>query len=222
MKGFHQNVVEFNSRKYLRIISHLGIHEYLKMPFGIKNAPAFFQRMMDTEFNGELREGWIIVFMDDVIIFHDNWEDHIAGLAKVMNKMKNLNMTVSLDKCNFGFNEVRALGHIVSGLTLAIDQNKVAAVLHKPLPTTIKEVQSFLGLASYYRIFLVHFATVTHSLYHLLKKGVEFNITEERAKAWETVKKMLTEAPCLLQPDFTKPLILYVDASFFGLGAALH
>ena len=69
---------------------------------------------------------------------------------------------------------------------------------------------------------LMHFATVTHSLCHLLKKGVEFNITEERAKAWEKVKKMLTEAPCLLQPDLAKPFILYVDASFFGLGAALH
>ena len=94
--------------------------------------------MMDTEFNVELREEWLIVYIDDIIVFQDNWNDHIECFTKVMEKMKELNMTVSLSKCNLGFHEVRALGHIVSGLTLAIDQNKVAAVLLKPLHTTVK------------------------------------------------------------------------------------
>ena len=84
------------------------------MPFGIQNAPAFFQRMKETEFKSELLEGWLIVFINDVITFHSNWDDHIAGLTKVMSKMNKINLTVSLDKFKFGFNGVRALGHIVS------------------------------------------------------------------------------------------------------------
>jgi hypothetical protein len=108
-KGFHQNVVEEACRKFLRIICHMGIYEYLKMPFGIKNAPAFFQRMMDLEFSKELREGWLKIFIDDIIIFHDNWEDHVKAIEQVLLKVKAMGMTISLKKSNFGFHKVRAL-----------------------------------------------------------------------------------------------------------------
>ena len=86
MKGFHQNIVELLSRKFLRITCHLGIFEYVRMPFGIKNAPAFFQRMMDIEFSKELREAWLLIYIDDLVLFHDNWEDHIKAIELVILK----------------------------------------------------------------------------------------------------------------------------------------
>jgi hypothetical protein len=140
MKGFHQNIVAEDSRKFLRIICYLGIYKYLRMPFGIKNAPALFQRMMDIEFAKELREGWVIIYIDDVIIFHDNWEDHIKGVERILQKVRAMVMTISLKKSHFGFDSVKALGHIVSGLWIAIDQNRVAAVLNKQCPQNIGEL----------------------------------------------------------------------------------
>ena len=222
MKGFHQNVVEGESRKFLRITCHLGIFEYIRMPFGIKNAPAFFQRMMDIEFSKELREAWLQIYIDDLVAYHDTWEEHIKALEIILIKVKAMNMTISIKKCKFGYHEVKALGHIVSGLCIAMDQNRVAAVLLKPMPKNQKEVSCFVGFASYYRNFLENYGKIARSLHKLLSKDVEFEMTAERVQAWLKIKEMLTTAPTLFHPDYTKPFKLYVDASFEGLGAALH
>ncbi|MBW0466855.1 hypothetical protein O181_006570 [Austropuccinia psidii MF-1] len=122
----------------------MGIYEYTRMPFGIKNAPAHFQRMMDTIFQEEILEGWMVVYIDDIIIYSETWEDHVQYIDRVLSKCTPINLKISLKKCNFGQQELLALGHKVSGLSLAIYQNKVAAVLQKTLPKSIKEMQSFL------------------------------------------------------------------------------
>ncbi|MBW0568819.1 hypothetical protein O181_108534 [Austropuccinia psidii MF-1] len=124
MKGFHQNGVKPNSMKLLRIICHMGIYEYTRMPFGIKNAPAHFQRMMDTIFQEEILEGWMVVYIDDIIIYSETWEDHVQYIDRVLSKCTPINLKISLKKCNFGQQELLALGHKVSGLSLEIDQNK--------------------------------------------------------------------------------------------------
>ncbi|MBW0578398.1 hypothetical protein O181_118113 [Austropuccinia psidii MF-1] len=116
MKGFHQNGVEPNSMKLLRIICHMGIYEYTRMPFGIKNAPAHFPRMMDTIFQEEILEGWMVVYIDDIIIYSETWEDHIQYIDRVLSKCTPINLKVSLRKCNFGKKELLALGNKVSGL----------------------------------------------------------------------------------------------------------
>ncbi|MBW0505285.1 hypothetical protein O181_045000 [Austropuccinia psidii MF-1] len=138
MKGFHQNGVKPNSMKLLRVICHMGIYEYIRMPFVIKNAPAHFQRMMDTIFQEEILEGWIVVYIDDIIIYSETWEDHVQYIDRVLSKCTPINMKISLKKCNFGQQELLGLGQKVSGLSLAIDQNKVAAVLQKTVPRNIK------------------------------------------------------------------------------------
>ncbi|MBW0550461.1 hypothetical protein O181_090176, partial [Austropuccinia psidii MF-1] len=223
MKGFHQNGVKPNSMKLLRIICHMGIYEYTRMPFGIKNAPAHFQRMMDTIFQEEIMEGWMVVYIDDIIIYSETWEDHVQYIDRVLSKCIPINLKISLKKCNFGQQELLALGHKVSGLSLAIDQNKVAAVLQKPVPKNIKEMQSFLGFASYYRNHIKNFAHITSSLYKLCSKDVVFEITKERRDAYERIKYELTNAPVLILPDFELPFKLYIDAACSqGLGAALH
>ncbi|MBW0488660.1 hypothetical protein O181_028375 [Austropuccinia psidii MF-1] len=193
MKGFHQNGVKPNSMKLLRSICHMGIYEYTRIPFGIKNAPAHFQRMMDTIFQEEISEGWMVVYIDDIIIYLQTWEEHVQYTDRVLS------------------------------LSLEIDQNKVAAVLQKPVPRNIKEMQSFLGFASYFRNHIKHFSHITSSLYKLCSKDVVFKITKERRDAYERNKYELTNAPVLILPEFELPLELYIDAACSqGLGAALH
>ncbi|MBW0594057.1 hypothetical protein O181_133772 [Austropuccinia psidii MF-1] len=131
-------------------------------------------------------------------------------------------MKISLKKCHFGFKELKALGHVVSGLSLGIDKNKVAAVLLKTMPQKKKEIESFLGFAGYYRQHIKDFASIGRPLYKLCDKDTVFEMTVDRVKAFESLRESLTTAPLLLIPDFKLPSKLYIDASGDGLGAALH
>ncbi|MBW0570637.1 hypothetical protein O181_110352 [Austropuccinia psidii MF-1] len=131
-------------------------------------------------------------------------------------------MKISLKKCHFGFKELKALGHVVSGLSLGIDKNKVAAVLLKPMPQNKKEIQSFLGFAGYYRQHIKDFASIARPLYKLCDKDTVFEMTVDRVKAFESLREALTTSPLLLMPDFKLPFILYIDASGDRLGPALH
>ncbi|MBW0465168.1 hypothetical protein O181_004883 [Austropuccinia psidii MF-1] len=133
--------------KLLRIICHMGIYEYTRMPFGIKNAPAHFQRM-NTIFQEEILEFWMVLYIDDIIIYSETWEDHVQYIDKVLSKCTPINLKISLKKCNSGQQEFLALGHKVSGLIMAKDKKKVAAVLLRPVPKNIKLIQYFLGFAS--------------------------------------------------------------------------
>ncbi|MBW0541781.1 hypothetical protein O181_081496 [Austropuccinia psidii MF-1] len=195
MKGFHQNGVKPSYMKLLRIIFHMGIYEYSRMPFGIKNAPAHFPRMMDTIFQEEILEGWMVVYIDDIIIYSETWEDHVKYIDRVLSKCTPINLKILLRTSNFGHQELLALGHKVSGLSLAIEQNKVAEVLLKPVLKNIKEMQSFLG----------------------------FDVTKERRDAYERIKHELTNAPVLISPEFELPFKLYIDAACSQvLGEALN
>jgi len=222
LKGFHQIPIAPDSRQFLRIICHLGIYEYLRMPFGIKNAPSHFQRMMDSIFGSFIRQNWMMVYIDDIIIYSDEWDVHLEKINTVLSTSIKAGLKMSIKKCNFGYGELKALGRVVSGLTLAIDQNKVAAVMMKAMPQNIKEMQSFLGFCSYYRQHIPQFANVTKSLYALCNKDTIFEMTYDRVQNYEEMKLLLTTAPVLAQPDYDKPFILYIDACLDGLGAALH
>ncbi|MBW0570553.1 hypothetical protein O181_110268 [Austropuccinia psidii MF-1] len=136
--------------------------------------------------------------------------------------MLRVNMKISLKKFNFGFNELKAPGHVVSGLSLGVDKNKVAAVLLKEMPQNKKEMMSFLGFASYYRKHLKDFAIHSRSLYRICDQKTVFEITQERIESYEKVRYALTNAPLLLIPDWKLPFKLYIDACGGGLGAALH
>ncbi|MBW0568433.1 hypothetical protein O181_108148 [Austropuccinia psidii MF-1] len=131
-------------------------------------------------------------------------------------------MKISLKKCHFGFKELKAPGHVVSGLSLGIDKNKVAAVLLKPMPQNKKETQSFLDFVQYYRQKIEDFACIARQLYKLCDKDTLFEMTVDRLKAFESLKEALTTAPLLLMPDFKLPFKFYIEASGDGLGAALH
>ncbi|MBW0547701.1 hypothetical protein O181_087416 [Austropuccinia psidii MF-1] len=144
LKGFHQNVVTPRARKYLRIIVYCGAYEYLRMPFGIKNAPSHFQRIMNENFPEDISKGWLIIYIDDIIVCSKTWEEHMCRLSRMFTKIQSVSMKISLKNCHFGFKQLKPLGHVVSGLSLGIDKTKVAAVL---LKQNKKEIHSFLGFA---------------------------------------------------------------------------
>ncbi|MBW0552458.1 hypothetical protein O181_092173 [Austropuccinia psidii MF-1] len=222
LKGFHQNVLTPRARKYLRIIVHCGVYEYLRMPFGIKGAPSHFQRMKNGKFPEELSEGWLIIHIDDIIVCSKTWEEHVYRLSRVLTTIQSVNMKISLNKCHFGFKEFKALGHFVYGLFLGIDKKKVAEVFLKPMPQTKKEIQSFLVFSGYCRQQIKDFASIARPVYKLFDKGTVFEMTVDRVKAFESLREALNIAPLLLIPDFRLPFKLYIDASGDGVGAALH
>ncbi|MBW0511341.1 hypothetical protein O181_051056 [Austropuccinia psidii MF-1] len=131
-------------------------------------------------------------------------------------------MKISLKKCHFAYSELKALGHVVSGLSLGIDKTKAEAVLLKPIPQTKKEIQSFLGFSGYYRHHIKDFSRIAKSLYKLCDQQKVYEMTEERVKAYEELKISLKNSPFLLMPDWKLPSKLYIDACGEGLGAALH
>ncbi|MBW0488043.1 hypothetical protein O181_027758 [Austropuccinia psidii MF-1] len=179
--------------------------------------------MMDTIFQEEILEGWMVVNINDIIIYSETWEGHVQYIDRVLSKCIPINLKVSLRKCHLGQQELLALGHKVSGLSMGIDQNKVAAVLQKKVPRNIKEMHSFLGFASYYRNHIKNLAQITSSLYKLCLKDVVFKINKERRDACERIKYELTDAPVLIFPDFELTFKLNIDAECSqGLGAALH
>ncbi|MBW0573123.1 hypothetical protein O181_112838 [Austropuccinia psidii MF-1] len=212
LKGFHQNVVTPRARKYLRIIVHCGVYEYLRMPFGIKNAPSHFQRMINEIFPAELSEGFLIIYIDDIMVCYKTWEENISRLSRGLKKIQSVNMKISLKKCHVGFKEFKALGHVVSDLSLGIDKNKVVAVLLKPVPHNKKEIHSFLGFAGYYRQHIKDFSSIARPLHKLCDKDTVFEMTVDRVKAFECLRHALTTAPLLLMPNFKLPFKVYIDA----------
>ncbi|MBW0557325.1 hypothetical protein O181_097040 [Austropuccinia psidii MF-1] len=167
------------------------------------------------------KAGWWYILM--ISLYTQRHEDHVHYIDRVLSKCTLINLKISLKKCSFGQQELLAPGHKVSAISLAIDLNKLAEVLQKPVPKIIKEMQSFLGCASYHRIHIKNFAHITSSSYKLCSKDVVFAITKERRAAYERIKYELTNEPVLILPDFELPFKLYIDAACSqGLGAALH
>ncbi|MBW0513288.1 hypothetical protein O181_053003 [Austropuccinia psidii MF-1] len=210
------------TRKLLRTITHCSMYESLRIPFGIKNSPSHYKIMMNTIFPTELSGEWLIIYIDDIIICSDSWALHLEKLARILDKITGVNMKISIKKCNFGFEGLKSLGHIVSGLSLSIEINKVEAVLLKSIPQNKKEMMSFLGFASYYRQHLKDFAILAKSLYRICDKQPVFKMTQERIKAYEKIRKALTEAPLLLIHYWNIPYKLYIDACGDGFGESLH
>ncbi|MBW0538979.1 hypothetical protein O181_078694 [Austropuccinia psidii MF-1] len=158
-----------------------------------------------------------------IIIYSVTWEDNVQYIDRVPRKCIPINLKISLNKCKFGQQKLLGLGHKVSFLSLEVYQKKVAAVLRKPVPNNIKEMQSFLGLASYYINHIKNFAHITSITYNLCSKDVVFEITKQRRDEYQRIKYRLTNASVLILPDFALPFKLYIDeACSQGLGAALH
>ncbi|MBW0499873.1 hypothetical protein O181_039588 [Austropuccinia psidii MF-1] len=221
LKGFHQNSLRENAKTLLRIIVHCGIAEYLRMPFGINNAPSPYQRMIYTIFPEELSKGWLIIYIDDIVVCSETWDSHSTRLERGLQKIVQVTIKISLKKCHIEYSNLKALGHVLSGLSLGIDKNKVASLLLKPTPQTKKNTiisRIFWSLKTAYK----DFARIAKSLYKLCDQQTLYEMTEERVKAYEELKNSLKNAPFILMSDSKLPFKLYIDACGERLGAALH
>jgi hypothetical protein len=197
-----------------------GLFQFKVMPFGLCNAPATFQRLMDMVLAG-LQWSNCLVYLDDVIIPGRTFEEHMENLQSVLERFRNAGLMLKLTKCSFCKKQTSFLGHIVSADGVATDPSKTAKVSSWPQPTSVKEVQQFLGFANYYRRFVRDYAAIARPLHRLTERGREFLWTEDCQVAFDSLKKSLTTSPVLAFPDLSKPFILDTDASDTGIGAVL-
>lgn len=218
--GFHQIEMDLNSIPKTAFSVENGHYEYIRMPFGLKNAPATFQRVMDNVLK-DLQGKICLVYMDDIIIFSTSLQEHISNLKAVFRRLREHNLKIQLDKSEFLCKTVEFLGHVITPEGIKPNPKKVDAIKNFPIPKTPKEVKSFLGLIGYYRKFIRNFAHLTKPLTNCLKKNHSVKHTPEFVNSFELCKSILMNDPILQHPDFSQPFNLTTDASNHAVGAIL-
>lgn len=218
--GYHQIKLEPSDRPKTAFNTDEGHYEFVSMPFGLKGAPATFQRMINCVLSG-LNNIKCLAYLDDVVVFGETLVDHNNRLKEVLQRFRRYNLKVNPSKCQFLRKEIYYLGHVVTPNGIKPDETKIIAVKQFPVPKNRTEIKSFLGLAGYYRKFIPYFSGVARPLTNLLKKNTTFKWSSECQKAFESLKESLINPPILQMPNFTKPFKLTCDASDHALGAIL-
>ncbi|CAC5404335.1 Retrovirus-related Pol polyprotein from transposon 297,Retrovirus-related Pol polyprotein from transposon opus,Retrovirus-related Pol polyprotein from transposon 17.6 [Mytilus coruscus] len=206
-------------------ITRNGVYEFLRMPFGLKNAPISFQQLMSNVLRG-LNWQFVLVYVDDILVLSRSFEEHLSHLEQVFTRLRDANLTLKPSKCLFAAKEVKYLGHIISkeGITcIKVDPEKTKAISTFPVPTRQKQVRSFLGMCNYYRRFVDSYSKITTPLNGLLKKERErsFKWNKECQVAFDNLKQALLTPPVLAYPDMNKPFMLTCDASNSAIGFVL-
>ena len=218
--GYHQ--IEMNPKDVEKTAFNTenGHFEFLRMPFGLKNAPATFQRVIDNVLRG-LNNEICLVYLDDIIVFSVSLQEHLNNLEAVFQRLKESNLKVQLDKSEFLKKEISYLGHIVTPEGIRPNPEKIRAIQSYPIPSTTKQIKGFLGLLGYYRKFIKNFAKLTKPLTKCLKKNAKIIHDSEFVECFQLCKKLLTDEPILQYPDFDKPFNITTDASNVAIGAVL-
>ena len=220
LSGYWQVEVAEGDRPKTAFTTHEGLFEFKVMPFGLCNAPATFQRLMDLILAG-VQWSRCLVYLDDIIIIGRDFSEHLQNLGAVLQKLREAGLRLKPSKCALCRESVSYLGHVVSRDGVATDPDKTSRVSSWPIPKSVQEIQQFLGLASYYRRFVRDFATIARPLQRLTEQGRAFSWSLECDTAFATLKSRLTSAPILVYPDYSKPFLLDTDASQEGIGAVL-
>lgn len=218
--GFHQIELAKKDIHKTAFSVEGGHYEFLRMPFGLKNAPATFQRVMDNI----LREhvGVIcLVYMDDIIIYSTSLQEHLINISKVMETLRKHNLKIQIDKSEFLQKEVAFLGHIVTPEGVKPNPDKIKVIQNWPLPKNETELKGFLGTMGYYRKFIKDFAKIAKPLTQQLRKGEKITHSPEFVSAFNRCKNILTSSHVLQRPDLSKPFVLTTDASNYAIGAVL-
>ncbi|XP_027894500.1 uncharacterized protein LOC114157600 [Xiphophorus couchianus] len=218
LKGYWQVPLSERAREISAFITPFGLFSYSVMSFGLRNAPATFQRLMNMVVSG--LEG-CAVYLDDVVVFSDTWKEHLARVRKLFERLAEAHLTINLSKCEFAKATVTYLGKVVGQGTVRPVEAKVTSILQYPVPTTKKELKRFLGLVGYYRSFCKNFFTVVSPLTDLLKDKVKYTWSASCQKAFDDLKSVLCSSPVLAAPRLDHPFDLHVDASDVGAGAVL-
>ena len=218
--GYWQVEVDEADREKTAFTSRRGLFEFKTMPFGLCNAPATFERLMETVLAG-LNWQICLIYLDDIIVHGESFEAMLTNLDRVLSKLQEAGLKLKPRKCQLFKEEVEYLVHIVSASGIKTVPKKIQAVRDWPEPNNVTELRSFIGLCSYYRRFILGFADIAKPPHRLTSKGEPFVWTSECSQVFEKLKNCLCKAPTLAHPDFTKEFILDTDAKDFAICAVL-
>ncbi|UYV62671.1 hypothetical protein LAZ67_2001503, partial [Cordylochernes scorpioides] len=218
--GYWQIEVDEKDREKTAFITPDGLYEFQVMPFGLCNAPATFERMIDSVL-GSLKWNMCLCYLDDIVVYAPTFEEHLRRLQLVLSCIQKAGLSLNHKKCLFGSRRIKILGHLVDANGIHPDPDKVEAVSKFPRPRNISELKSFLGLCSYYRRFIENFAGKARSLHDLLKTEKQFYWDAAQEKAFEVLKTALISEPVLGHFDESADTHLHTDASGHGIGAVL-
>ncbi|CAL9019468.1 unnamed protein product [Prunus brigantina] len=218
--GYNQIVIAPDDHEKTTFTCPFGTFAYRRMPFGLCNAPATFQRCMVSIFS-DFVEKIIEVFMDDFSVFGDSFDGCLTNLTLILKRCIETNLVLNWEKCHFMVKQGIVLGHIISEKGIEVDKSKIGLIRHLPSPTSVREVRSFLGHAGFYRRFIKDFSKISTPMCRLLQKDVPFVFDDECEKAFDHLKELLTSAPIIVPPDWSLPFELMCDASDYALGAVL-
>lgn len=218
--GYWQVEIDPKDKEKTAFSTGKGLWQFKVMPFGLCNAPATFERLMEQVLAGLIGDA-CLVYLDDIIIVGRTFEDHLKNLNRVLSKIQAANLKLSPKKCSFFKQQVNFLGHIVSGEGVQTDPEKVVAVKDWPVPKDKTQVRAFLGLCSYYRRFVKNFADIAKPLHKLTEEKRQFCWDENCDVAFQELKKRLCNTPILGYPDTENDFIVDTDASNTGIGGVL-
>ena len=219
--GYWQIEADKETSEKTAFVTRKGIYKFNVLSFGLSNAPAIFQRLMDLVLLG-LNWQICLAFLDDVVVMSSNFEQHLERLQQVFERFRGANLKLNAGKCHLIQEKVKFLGSIVSRDGIAPDPEKVRAVKEWPVPTDLKQVRGFVALASYYRKHIAHFADIARPLHRLSCKDTPWVWGEEQQRAFEELKEKLSTAPLVKAPLPEGKFVLDTDASDEGLGAVLQ
>jgi len=218
LKGYWQIPMSSRAREVSAFATPDGLWQYKVMAFGLKNAPASFQRLMNRltqDLDG------CHVYLDDIVLCSQTWDSHIAQVRSLFSKLSEANLTVNLKKSGFGQATIEYLGHVVGQGRVRPVEAKVEAIQNLPSPKNRREVQRYLGMVGYYRKFCKNFADIVLPLTDLTKQNMPFVWSEDCQRAFDSIKAIMSSHPVLMSPNFDLKFSLAVDSSDRAAGAVL-
>jgi hypothetical protein len=218
--GYHQLKIRECDIPKTAFVSRYGLYEYTVTSFGLTNALAYFMYLMNKVFM-EYLDKFVVVFIDDILVYSRSEEEHEEHLCLALLKLRENRLYAKLSKCEFWMKQVAFLWHVISKGGISMDPSKVQDVLSWNAPSSVGDIQSFLGLAGYYWRFIEGFSKISKPMTELLKKDKKFEWTSACEASFQELKKRLTTTLILVMPDMEKSFSIYCDAFGQGLGCVL-
>ncbi|XP_064469873.1 uncharacterized protein LOC135384605 [Ornithodoros turicata] len=219
-RGFLQIPVGEEDIQKTAFTCHRGLFEFTRLPFGLSNSPASFQRLMDVVLD-DAKFNYAMAYMDDVVVFSKSFDEHLVHLGNVLSRMRDAGLTINPGKVQLASPKVDLLGFVVDLGTLSPNEDKLRAILEYPRPHDVKSLQRFLGMVGFYRQFIPHCASLAKPLYELLRKNSQWAWGPRQEEAFRSLSQAIADTAKLWLPDLNKPFVMQTDASDYGLGAVL-